>query len=164
MSTTFAGTQFRDDVTKRVLRGAEFQEDVTKLSAEAVTHREHGQHFSFQSAEFQEDVTKLSAEEITRQLDQIRKAEALQISVTQLAHGCNVKTPRHQRIEMCGLFRRKHLVLPAIAQGRDFTKLLFESGLTGDALNALVISSTTAAQVDIHGRARKHSKVAHTAD
>ncbi|KAF5842517.1 hypothetical protein DUNSADRAFT_6761, partial [Dunaliella salina] len=68
-------------------------------------------------AEFQEDVTKLSAEEITRQLDQIRKAEALQISVTQ-----------------------------AIAQGRDFTKLLFESGLTGDALNALVISSTTAAQ------------------
>jgi len=31
-----------------------------------------------------EDVTKLSAEEIQRQLDQIRKAEALQISVTQV--------------------------------------------------------------------------------
>lgn len=34
--------------------------------------------------EFHEDVSKLSTEEITRQLDQIRKAEALQISVTQV--------------------------------------------------------------------------------
>jgi hypothetical protein len=31
-----------------------------------------------------EDVGKLSADEITRQLEQIRKAEALQVSVTQV--------------------------------------------------------------------------------
>lgn len=33
---------------------------------------------------FQEDVTKLSAPEIQHQLDQIRKAELLQVSVTQV--------------------------------------------------------------------------------
>lgn len=47
-----------------------------------------------------------------------------------------------QRICLC-------VCAQAIAQGRDFTKLLFESGLTGDALNALVISSTAAAQVRV---------------
>ena len=33
----------------------------------------------------------------------------------------------------------------AIAQGRDCTRIIMESGLTGEALNALVINSATAA-------------------